>query len=152
VHVIDNCPHEHSARRVTISVSLPIGSATEFTAWAGCPSTAKGYQSVPKVIGLPYPAARAWLTQTGFQPLLDWTRMQHDYALPSEEWIGQTGYFEVQACSDASTAACRAHFVDNYRNLLRIVADPYGSGSAVTDAFFVCGAEAATVFSAQTSD
>jgi hypothetical protein len=121
-------------------------------AWAGCPSTAKGYQSVPKVIGLPYPAARAWLMQTGFQPLLDWTRMQHDYALPSEEWIGQTGYFEVQACSDASTAACRAHFVDNYRNLLRIVADPYGSGSAVTDAFFVCGAEAATVFSAQTSD
>ena len=47
--------------------------------WAGCPPN-KSYQSVPKVIGLPYPAARAWLIEAGFQPLLDWDRMQQDGA------------------------------------------------------------------------
>ena len=118
--------------------------------WAGCLHD-KSYQSVPKIIGLPYPAARAWLIEAGFQPLLDWDRMQRDYTLAAEEWIAETGYFEVQACSNTGAGACRAHFVDNYRNLFRIVTDPYGSGSKVTDAFFVCGADAANVFASGSS-
>ena len=119
--------------------------------WAGCPPN-KSYQSVPKVIGLPYPAARAWLIEAGFQPLLDWDRMQQDYSLAAEEWIAAAGYFEVQACSNTGAEACRAHFVDNHRNLLRIGTDPYGSGSKVTDASFICGADAANIFASGSTD
>jgi hypothetical protein len=114
-------------------------------AWAGCPP--KNYSSVPKVIGLPYAAARATLISAGFQPLLDWQRMQSDYKLAAEAWIAETSFFEVQACSNMDTGACRANFVDNHRNLLRITTEnPSGSGSTVTDAIFVCGLEAANVF------
>lgn len=114
-------------------------------AWAGCPP--KNYLSIPKIIGLPYPAARATLMEAGFQPLLDWDRMQHGYNLAVEAWIAETTYFEVQACSNMGAGACRANFVDNHRNLLRIVTEnPSGRGSNVTDAFFVCGREAANVF------
>ena len=132
--------------RLLIIASLGCGPA-----WAGCPPS-KGYQSVPRIIGLPYPAARAWLTEVGFQPLLDWGRMQRDYTAEAEKWIAETGYFEVQACSGDAQVACRAHFVDKYRNLFRIVADPYESGWEVTDAFFVCGSDAATVFQPGTGE
>lgn len=114
-------------------------------AWAGCPP--KNYLSIPKVVGLPYPTARATLMEAGFQPLLDWNRMQHDYNLATEAWIAETTYFEVQACSNMGTGVCRANFVDKHRNLLRIVTeDPSGHGPDVTDAFFVCGIAAANVF------
>lgn len=114
-------------------------------AWAGCPP--KKYASIPRVIDLPYPVARAKLIEAGFQPLLDWDRMQHDYNMPVEAWIAESSYFEVQACSNMGAGQCRANFVDNFRNLLRIVTeDPSGLGSKVTDALFVCGVEAANVF------
>ena len=113
-------------------------------AWAGCPS--QKYLSIPKVIDLPYPKARASLIEAGFQPLLDWGRMQHDYDL-AEAWIDHANYFEIQACSNTSAGPCRGNFVDSYRNLLRIITeDPSGSGPKVTDAFFVCGPDAANVF------
>jgi hypothetical protein len=114
-------------------------------AWAGCPP--KNYLAVPKVIGLPYSAARTALMKAGFQPLLDWNRMQHEYSLAAEAWIAETNYFEVQACSNMGTGSCRANFVDKHRNLLRIeTEDPSGLGQGVTDAFFVCGVKAANVF------
>lgn len=114
-------------------------------AWAGCPP--KDYVSVPKVIGLPYPTARANLIEAGFQPLLDWSRMQKEYNLAGETWIAETNSFEVQACPNTGTRACIANFVDKHRNLLRIVTeDPSGNEPDVADAFFVCGIEAANVF------
>jgi hypothetical protein len=114
-------------------------------AWAGCPP--KDYLSIPKVIGLKYPEARAALMKAGFQPLLDWERMRHDYKMEAEAWIAETAYFEVQACSNMESGACRANFVDNYRNLLRIVTEnPAGAGHQVAHALFVCGSEAANVF------
>ena len=67
-------------------------------AWAGCPR--KNFTSMPRIIDLPYLAARAVLKDAGFQPLLDWDRMQKGYDTPAEEWIDQAHYFEVQACSD----------------------------------------------------
>lgn len=132
--------------------TLIVATLVTGPAWAGCLHD-KSYQTVPKIIGLPYPAARAWLIVAGFQPLLDWDRMQHDYALADEEWIAETGYFEVQACSKTGAViSCRAHFVDNHRNLLKIVSDAYGAGSKVTDASFVCGADAANVFPSGSSE
>ena len=113
-------------------------------AWAGCVS--QKYLSLPKIIDLPYPKARISLIKAGFQPLLDWGRMQRDYEL-AEAWIDHTNYFEVQGCSSTGLGLCRANFVDYYRNLLRIVIeDPSGAGPKVTDVFFVCGADAANVF------
>jgi hypothetical protein len=113
---------------------------------AGCPP--KNYDSLPRVIGLPYSAARATLIWAGFQPLLDWDRMQSDYSLPEEAWIAETGYFEIQACSNMGAGECRANFADTHRNLLRIVTKKGLSGGAptVADATFVCGIEAAKIF------
>jgi hypothetical protein len=112
--------------------------------WAGCPP--KDYNAPPKVIGLPYPAARASLIGARFQPLLDWERMQHDYGLAAEAWIAETSYFEVQACSNMGAGECRAHFVDDHRNLFRIMTKDSETGPMVADAFFVCGREAAKIF------
>lgn len=127
------------------SVSLACVAAAG-PAFAGCPPP--HYLSPPKIIDLPYPEARNALIKAGFQPLLDWARMQHDYHIPEEAWIAETGYFEVQACSNLDKRACRANFVDGYRNLFRVVTEiePSGRGSKVTDALFVCGTEAAHVF------
>ena len=113
-------------------------------AWAGCPKNK--YLSIPKVIDLSYPKARTALIEAGFQPLIDWDRMQHDYDL-AEAWIDHANYFEIQACSNTSAGPCRGNFVDSYRNLLRIITEnPSGNGPKVTDAFFVCGPDAANVF------
>ena len=128
--------------RVMIVAILVTGPA-----WAGCPPSKKDYVAIPKVIGLSYPAARITLIEAGFQPLLDWNRMQHDYSATVEAWIAETTYFEVQVCSNMGKGTCRANFVDKHRNLLRIVTeDPSGHGSEVTDAHFVCGKEAANIF------
>lgn len=110
-------------------------------AWGGCPPPK--YLSVPKIIDLAYSNARTELIRAGFQPLLDWGRMQHGYDKPSETWISETHSFEVQGCS----GECRANFVDTYRNLLRVTtgSDPAGAPK-VADAYFVCGIEAASIF------
>ena len=127
-----------------LKLILLIATMLAGPAWAGCPQ--QNYLSIPKVIDLPYPKARTSLIAAGFQPLLDWGRMQHDYDL-AEAWIDHTNYFEVQGCSNTGLGPCRANFVDYYRNLLRIIIeDPSGDGPKVTDAFFVCGADAANVF------
>jgi hypothetical protein len=115
-------------------------------AMAGCPP--KNYLSIPRIIGLPYADARSKLVEAGFQPLLDWARMQHAYDMPAEAWIAEARYFEVQVCSNMGRGECRANFADSYRNLLRIVTEnPSGLGSKVTDALFVCGFEARNIFS-----
>ena len=74
------------------------------------------------VIDLSYPKARTALIEAGFQPLIDWDRMQHDYDL-AEAWIDHANYFEIQACSNTSAGPCRGNFVDSYRNLLRIITE-----------------------------
>src|SRR5262245_30499026 len=101
-------------------------------AWAGCPP--KDYKAPPEVIGLSYPAARASLIGARFQPLLDWERMQNDYSLDAEAWIAEMSYFEVQACSNMGARECRAHFVDDHRNLFRIMTEDSGTGPVVADA------------------
>ena len=62
-----------------LKLVLLIATMLAGPAWAGC--APKKYLSIPKVIDLPYPKARTALIEAGFQPLLDWDRMQHDYDL-----------------------------------------------------------------------
>ena len=127
-------------RPIIFACILSVGPA-----WAGCPK--HEFTSIPKIIGLAYPIARMTLLDGGFQPLLDWSRMQRGYDMPAETWIADKRYFEVQACLDEGEGNCKANFVDKYRNLLRVTAksDPT-VGWKVTDALFVCGSEASNIF------
>jgi hypothetical protein len=119
--------------------------ASTAPAWAGCPPSQ--YLSVPRIIDLAYANARSALIDAGFQPLLDWNRMQRDYDMPAQAWIAETHFFEVQGCSGSGAGECRANFADIYRNLLRVTIGTDSAGAPkVTDAFFVCGTDAANVF------
>ena len=95
----------HSMNAILTPVLL-IATMLAGPAWAGCPKNK--YLSIPKVIDLSYPKARTALIEAGFQPLIDWDRMQHDYDL-AEAWIDHANYFEIQACSNTSAGPCREH-------------------------------------------
>ncbi len=118
---------------------------TTSQAWAGECASPMAHAAVPaEVTGQPYSAARSTLVAAGWQPLLDWNRMQHEYDL-AEGWIAETGYFEVSGCSNTGMGYCAASFVDINRNLLRVITTDQ-DGPIVSSARVICDPKPSDAF------
>lgn len=96
---------------------------------------------IPNVIDQPYPAARAKLIASGWQPFLDKEMIDNAAdATPAEQWVLDAGYFEVQSCAGTGLGPCRANFIDSHRGWLRVITQSDQKDEhSVKASFFVCG-------------
>ncbi|WP_395451208.1 hypothetical protein ACHMW7_16280 [Aminobacter sp. UC22_36] len=108
-------------------------------AWADC--APKSNPVIPSVLEQPYPEARGKLIAAGWQPFLDQNQISNPNPPPfAEEWIAETGFFEVEACSGTGRGFCKAVFVDKNKNWLRVITAEGAEDEHVVDSTsLVCG-------------